>query len=747
MGRGGAFDNNASGGAASGRGRGGQARGDRHMGSGPASVNGGVAQQHGGRGSFHHQQGGGGRSTPGMGTQQQQAAMFGAQHMPPAAVVANGVLGQVPAMPYAVFAAFPRGGGAPVFFPVVPSAPGGAAPGSQQAAIAGATNPAAASAAAVAAAAAAIAPASREVLLGAVRQQVEYYFSLQNLVKDMYLRQSMDAAGWIPVAVITGFNRMRMLLAPVLATPAAPDAVSMLMEALASSESVEIAPDNSALRCRADPTKWVLPNALPSTVPAAVPQPAQPAPDANGAMHTPAPPVSTSSAAHDDDVFAMDEEQEACTPNAKSDAARVTATASPVAGVASTPARGAGPVDDDDMAESDLARLIVVTGRDGKGAAHSKPAAASAAAPRMGSSPVSRLTSSLAASRPPLSGSMTPNGDATAEESRAAPGGMSAAFGSSSGRTPVSKGATPASPSLSPSPFATGGPHSLGRGRFFPSSFKEGATFGDGRTATQSPGDVGWQFGSSPANSSSAGAFGSLSRRGSWTERSGGGGGSGSAPKYGSFHGSGQRSSPASNGDAGSYMAAHQQQQQHPSHALLEENGFKQHKYAAFKERCLEERKKLGPGKSDEMNTLYRFYSYFLRTNFVATMYAEFRDCALEDAGLRPPGGEGEPAANAANPAPGCRYGLECLFRFYSYGLEQKFRAHVYAEFEQLTLRDVKEAKSLYGLEKYWALHAFWKPGAGPKPAMVPELAALLEPFKSAQDFEKARNQASTTAA
>lgn len=90
---------------------------------------------------------------------------------------------------------------------------------------------------------------SQEQLQLAVRQQIEYYFSIANLVKDVFLRSKMNDEGWISLHVIASFNRVRMLT---------PD-LAMIMEALLDSPTVELSGDSLFIRPRAGYQQWILP--------------------------------------------------------------------------------------------------------------------------------------------------------------------------------------------------------------------------------------------------------------------------------------------------------------------------------------------------------------------------------------------------------------------------------------------------------------------------------------------------------
>ncbi|KAL8211182.1 hypothetical protein R6Q57_005619 [Mikania cordata] len=89
--------------------------------------------------------------------------------------------------------------------------------------------------------------ASDPLLNANIVSQIDYYFSNENLVKDIYLRQNMDKQGWVSASLIGGFKKVSSLT----------DNVQLILDVMRTSTVVEVQGDK--IRRRNDWMKWIMP--------------------------------------------------------------------------------------------------------------------------------------------------------------------------------------------------------------------------------------------------------------------------------------------------------------------------------------------------------------------------------------------------------------------------------------------------------------------------------------------------------
>ncbi|XP_014501946.1 la-related protein 1C [Vigna radiata var. radiata] len=86
-------------------------------------------------------------------------------------------------------------------------------------------------------------PVAETPLASTIVNQIDYYFSDANLVRDEYLRSNMDEQGWVPISLIASFPRVRSLTSNI----------KLILESLRASTVVEVQGDK--LRRRNEWTK------------------------------------------------------------------------------------------------------------------------------------------------------------------------------------------------------------------------------------------------------------------------------------------------------------------------------------------------------------------------------------------------------------------------------------------------------------------------------------------------------------
>ena len=88
--------------------------------------------------------------------------------------------------------------------------------------------------------------------VGPANWRSEYYFSNDNLIKDVFLRKKMDSQGFVPLQVLCQFHRLQVITSDV----------TIVLNALATATEVDVLFNSDRgplVRARHDPLRWVYP--------------------------------------------------------------------------------------------------------------------------------------------------------------------------------------------------------------------------------------------------------------------------------------------------------------------------------------------------------------------------------------------------------------------------------------------------------------------------------------------------------
>uniref|UniRef100_A0A7N0USL4 HTH La-type RNA-binding domain-containing protein n=1 Tax=Kalanchoe fedtschenkoi TaxID=63787 RepID=A0A7N0USL4_KALFE len=96
-------------------------------------------------------------------------------------------------------------------------------------------------------------------------KQINYYFSDDNLVRDVHLRRNMDEQGWVSVSTIAEFQRVKDITAQAnnFLDGNDKDPIQFILNVMQNSPSVEVQGDK--LRKRSGWEKYILPNIIKSS--------------------------------------------------------------------------------------------------------------------------------------------------------------------------------------------------------------------------------------------------------------------------------------------------------------------------------------------------------------------------------------------------------------------------------------------------------------------------------------------------